>query len=264
MTRSVYPGMSWTGPRLALRRLLHAPLFTAVTLLTLAIGIGANTAIFSVVYGVLLKPLPFAEPERLVAVWHRAPGLGIEKLNQSPSTYLTVRDSGRVFQDIGIWTTNAVSITGRGEPERVGALLVTDGTLPLLGVVPAKGRLFTRADDSPGTPRRVILTHGYWQRRFGGSDIVGQSMTVDGEPLEIIGVLPATFRFLNENPSIVLPLQFDRTKIFVGNFSYQGDGTPQARRDAGAGQRRRWPPAAEAFPTTTRCRRVSRGRCMTT
>ena len=120
--------MSWTGPRLALRRLLHAPLFTVVTLLTLAIGIGANTAIFSVVYGVLLKPLPFAEPERLVAVWHRAPSLGIEKLNQSPSTYLTVRDTGRVFQDIGIWTTNAVSITGRGEPERVGALLVTDGT----------------------------------------------------------------------------------------------------------------------------------------
>jgi predicted permease len=214
--------MSWTGPRLALRRLLHAPLFTVVTLLTLAIGIGANTAIFSVVYGVLLKPLPFAEPERLVAVWHRAPSLGIEKLNQSPSTYLTVRDTGRVFQDIGIWTTNAVSITGRGEPERVGALLVTDGLLPLLGVVPATGRQFTRADDSPGTPRRVILTHGYWQRRFGGSDIVGHSMTVDGEPLEIVGVLPATFRFLNEDPSIVLPLQFDRTKIFVGNFSYQG------------------------------------------
>ena len=232
--------MHWTGLRLAIRRLLHAPLFTVVTLLTLAIGIGANTAIFSVVYGVLLKPLPFVEAERLVAVWHRAPGLGIEKLNQSPSTYLTVRDNGRVFQDIGIWTTNAVSITGRGEPERVGALLVTDGTLPLLGVVPARGRQFTRADDSPGTPRRVILTHGYWQRRFGGSDIVGQSMTVDGEPLEIVGVLPGTFRFLNENPSIVLPLQFDRTKIFIGNFSYQGiarlkPGVPleQANADVG-------------------------------
>jgi len=214
--------MSWTGPRLALRRLLRAPLFTAVTLLTLAIGIGANTAIFSVVYGVLLKPLPFAEPERLVAVWHRAPGLGIEKLNQSPSTYLIVRDEGRVFQDIGIWTGTAVTITGRGEPERVQGMLVTDGTLPLLGVVPMKGRLFTRADDAPGTPRRAILTHGYWQRRFGGSDVVGQSMTVDGEPLEVIGVLPPTFRFLNEDPAIILPLQFDRAKLFVGNFSYLG------------------------------------------
>ncbi|MBK5298695.1 MAG: ABC transporter permease [Vicinamibacteria bacterium] len=214
--------MRWTGLRLATRRLLHAPLFTVVTLLTLAIGIGANTAIFSVVYGVLLKPLPFAEPDRLVAVWHRAPGLGFEKLNQSPSTYLTVREQGRVFQDIGIWRTEAVSITGRGEPERVQGLMVTDGTLPLLGVAPTKGRPFTRADDAPGTPRRVILTHGYWQRRFGGADIIGQSMAVDGEPLEVIGVLPPTFRFLNEDPSIVLPLQFDRAKIFVGNFSYMG------------------------------------------
>jgi predicted permease len=211
-----------TGFRLAARRLLKAPLFTAVTLLTLAIGIGANTAIFSVVYGVLLKPLPFAEPDRLVAVWHRAPGLGIEQLNQSPSSYLIVRDEGRVFQDIGIWNGTAVSITGRGEPERVQGLMVTDGTLPLLGVVPLKGRLFTRADDSPGTPRRVIVTHGYWQRRFGGADIVGQTMTIDGEPLEVIGVLPPTFRFLNEDPSILLPLQFDRAKLFVGNFSYQG------------------------------------------
>jgi predicted permease len=214
--------MSWTGPRLAVRRLLRAPLFTSVTLLTLAIGIGANTAIFSVVYGVLLKPLPFAEPERLVAVWHQAPGLGIEKLNQSPSTYLITREQGRVFQDIGIWNNNAMSITGRGEPERVQGLQVTDGLLPLLGVVPSKGRLFTKADDSPGTPRRVLLTHGYWQRKFGGADVVGQPLNVDGEPLEIIGVLPSTFQFLNETPSILLPLQFDRSKIFVGNFSYQG------------------------------------------
>jgi predicted permease len=214
--------MSWTGSRLALRRLLHAPLFTVVTLLTLAIGIGANTAIFSVVYGVLLKPLPFAEPDRLVAVWHRAPGLGIDKLNQSPSTYLITREEGRAFQDIGIWNNNAVSITGRGEPERVQGLQITDGLLPLLGVVPVKGRLFTKADDSPGTPRRVLLTHGYWQRKFGGADIVGQSLNVDGEPLEVIGVLPSTFRFLNENPSILLPLQFDRAKLFVGNFSYMG------------------------------------------
>ena len=214
--------MSWTGSRLALRRLLHAPLFTAVTLLTLAIGIGANTAIFSVVYGVLLKPLPFAEPDRLVAVWHRAPGLGIDKLNQSPSTYLITREEGRVFQDIGIWNNNAMSITGRGEPERVQGLQITDGLLPLLGVVPVKGRVFTRADDSPGTPKRVLLTYGYWQRKFGGADVVGQSLNVDGDPLEIIGILPSTFRFLNENPAILLPLQFDRAKLFVGNFSYMG------------------------------------------
>ena len=111
--RFVYPGMSWTGPRLALRRLLHAPLFTAVTLLTLAIGIGANTAIFSVVYGVLLKPLPFAEPERLVSLWHRGTGHGHhEAESDARPTTSHIATKGRVFQDIGIWNDNAVSITG--------------------------------------------------------------------------------------------------------------------------------------------------------
>ena len=121
--------MSWTGPRLALRRLLHAPLFTAVTLLTLAIGIGANTAIFSVVYGVLLKPLPFAEPERLVGVWHTHRAWHRDA-QPGPSTYFTFRDAGRVFQGIGIWHTNAVSITGRAEPERVAGAARHRRTLP--------------------------------------------------------------------------------------------------------------------------------------
>ncbi len=214
--------MRWPSLRLAVRRLIHAPLFTAVTLLTLAVGIGANTAIFSVVYGVLLKPLPFAEPDRLVGVWHAAPGMGVDLLNQSPSTYFTYREQSRTFQGIGIWDTTAVSITGRGEPERVQALLVTHDTLPLIGTVPLRGRLFTEADDSPGTPQRVILTHAYWQRRFGGAEVLGQSLTINGGPSEIIGVLPQSFTFLRSEPALVLPLQFDRTKTFVGQFSYQG------------------------------------------
>ena len=201
---------------------MQAPLFTAVTLVTLAIGIGANTAIFSVVYGVLLKPLPFAEPDRLVGVWHAAPGMGVPLLNQSPATYFTYREHGRVFQDIGIWDTTTVSVTGRTEPERVQALTVTDGTLPLLGVVPAQGRLFTKADDTPGAPRRAVLAHGYWQRRFGGAGVVGHSIVIDGGPVEIIGVLPASFTFLDTDPALVLPLQFDRARTFIGNFSYQG------------------------------------------
>ena len=214
--------MSWTGPRLALRRLLHAPLFTAVTLLTLAIGIGANTAIFSVVYGVLLKPLPFAEPERLVSLWHSAPGMNIPLLNMSPSNYFTYRDEGRVFQGLGIWQGNAVTITGGAEPERLQALEVTYGTLPALGVTPQMGRGFGPADEVAGAPRRVLLTHGYWQRRYGGQPVVGQSIVVDGNPVEIIGVLPSSFAFLRTNPSLVMPLQFNRAELFVGNFSYQG------------------------------------------
>ena len=104
-----------------MRRLVRAPLFTIVTLITLAVGIGANTAIFSIVYGVLLKPLPFADPERLVGVWHKAPGTGFENLNQSPATYFMYRDFSRTFEDIGIYTGDSVSITGRGEPERLRA-----------------------------------------------------------------------------------------------------------------------------------------------
>ena len=94
--------MPWTAVRLAVRRLFQAPLFTTVTLITLAVGIGANTAIFSIVYGVLLKPLPFTDPERLVGVWHMAPGTGFENLNQSPATYFTYREHSRTFEDIGI------------------------------------------------------------------------------------------------------------------------------------------------------------------
>jgi predicted permease len=214
--------MPWTAARLAARRLFRAPLFTTVTLITLAVGIGANTAIFSIVYGVLLKPLPFTDPERLVGVWHRAPGTGFEELNQSPATYFTYREHGRTFEDIGTYRWDSVSITGRGEPERLRALMVTDGTLPLVGARALRGRLFTKADDSPGVPPRVILTYGYWLRRFGGADVVGQPITVDGKPLDIIGILPQSFSFLDSTASIVLPLQFDRSKTFVGNFSYRG------------------------------------------
>ena len=214
--------MPWTAARLAARRLFQAPLFTTVTLITLAVGIGANTAIFSIVYGVLLKPLPFTEPERLVGVWHFAPGTGFEDLNQSPGTYFTYRDHGRTFVDIGIHRGDSVSITGRGEPERLRALMVTEGTLPLIGTRPLRGRLFNKEDASPGVPQRVILTYGYWQRRFGGGNVIGQPITVDGKPLEIIGILPESFSFLDYTAAIVLPLQFDRAKTFVGNFSYRG------------------------------------------
>jgi hypothetical protein len=214
--------MPWTAARLAARRLVRSPLFTVVTLVTLAVGIGANTAIFSIVHGVLLKPLPFSEPDRLVGLWHKAPGTGFEQLNQSPATYFTYREDGRVFEDLGLYRWNSVSITGRGEPERIQALMVTDGTLPAVGVRPLRGRLFTREDDAPGAPARVILTYGYWQRRFAGADVVGQPITVDGMPLEIVGILPQSFRFLDSNTAIVLPLQLDRAETFIGNFSFRG------------------------------------------
>ncbi len=141
-----------------LRRLGQLPTFTAVALVTLAVGIGANAAIFSVIEGVLLKPLPYPNPDQLITVDHSAPGIGLGRTGAAPSFYFTYRDENRSFQDIGMWRSDTVSLTGLAEPEEVQSLDVTDGVLPVLGVQPALGRLFSRTDDSPGSPETVILT----------------------------------------------------------------------------------------------------------
>jgi predicted permease len=212
-----------TQLRHVIRRLLRTPTFTAVALLTLAVGIGANTAIFSVVNGVLLKPLPYAEPDRLVGVWHAAPGVNIKELNNGPSNYFTYREEGRTFVDMGLYGNDQVTVTGVAEPEHVPALDVTASTLPILGVSPFLGRTFSTSDDSPGTPETVILTYGYWQRRFGGDrSILGRHLTINGRAMEVIGVMPQSFRFMAQNPAIILPYQFDRAKIHIANFSYNG------------------------------------------
>ncbi|MEJ2184640.1 MAG: ABC transporter permease [Gemmatimonadota bacterium] len=198
--------------RHAARRLLRTPLFTLTAMLTLAVGIGANTAIFSVVNGVLLKPLPYPEPDRLVGLWHTAPGLGFNRVNQSPATYLTYRSDSKLLKDVALWSVSSLSVTGLDRPERVDALRVTDGFLPLLGVRPVLGRVFSREDDSPGTPETIMLSYGYWQRAFGGAkDVVGRTLTVSGRPAQIIGVL-------------LFPARFDPSAVVMGNFSYQAFG----------------------------------------
>ena len=208
-----------------IRRLLQTPLFTAITLLTLAIGIGANSAIFAVINGVLLKPLPYPHPEQLVDVNHTAPGVGMRDAGSAPFLNFTYRDESHVFQDVGLWRTDTYSITGLGQPEEVPSLVVTDGILPILGVQPLFGRLFLEPDTVPSAADTVILTYGYWQTKFGGDpSAVGKRMLADGKPRQIIGVLPASFRFLDQKPSLVFPLRFDRQKTFLGNFSYQGIG----------------------------------------
>ena len=209
--------------RQVLRRLGRAPLFTAITLITLAAGVGANTVIFSVLEGVLLKPLPYPHSERLIGVWHKAPGINIPDLNMAPSMYFIDREQGTTFQDIGAYTGDSFSVTGIGEPEQVNGLDVTDGTLPLLGVVPTVGRLFTREDDSPGTPETVLISYGYWHQKFGGEpSVIGRSITADGKPRQIIGVLPQGFHFLDEkDAAIIAPFKWDRSKMKLGNFSYR-------------------------------------------
>jgi predicted permease len=205
-----------------LRRLMRSPMFTAVTLATLAIGIGANTAIFSVIEGVLLKPLPYPHPEELAGVWHTAKGINIDDLNIAPALYFIYREEGRTFQDIGMWRGSSVSVTGLAEPERVETLEVTDGTLPTLGVSPILGRWFSKYDDSAKSPETVMLTYGYWQTRFGGDrSVIGRRILVDGEAREVIGVMPQSFQFLDLKPALITPMQIDRAQVQLGNFSYQ-------------------------------------------
>jgi predicted permease len=209
--------------RYGLRLFWKQPGFATAAVLTLALGIGATTAVFSVVYGVLLKPLPFHDPERLVGVYHRAPAINVPIVNHGPATYLTYRDEQRTFEGIGAWESDEVSITGRGDPEQVEALVVTASTLPLLKSQPVLGRLFTDDDDGAGAPLRVILTHGYWQRRFGGTpEIVGTALRIDGRPAEVIGVLPSSFKFLRTNAAVLLPMQLDEANVFRGiMFDFQ-------------------------------------------
>jgi putative ABC transport system permease protein len=210
----------WQDLRYAVRTSLKQPAFAVTAALTLALGIGATTAIFSVVYAALLKPLPFDEPETLVSLQQHAPhGAGT---NHGPGTYLTYRENQQAFEAIGAWDGAEVSITGGGDPERVEALRVSASTLPLLRVQPAAGRFFSAEDDTPGTPLRVVLTYGYWQRRFGGAEnAVGQSLVIDGNPAEVIGVLPSSFKFLRARPAVLLPMPLDVNRPRGISFGFQ-------------------------------------------
>ena len=197
------------------------PLFTSVAVLTLAIGIGANTSIFSVVQGVLLKPLPYPQSEAIVTIDHSAPGINLPSAGAAPFLYFTYREQGRTFQDVGLWNTGTVSVTDLAEPEEVPTLFATDGVLTILGAQPQLGRLFTRTDAAAGNPETVVLTSGYWHARFGGErSAIGRTLMIDSKPHEIIGVLPDSFRFLDRRVSVVVPYQFDRSKTFLGQFSF--------------------------------------------
>ena len=228
-------------------------MFTAITLLTLAIGVGANTVIFTVVDGVLLKPLPYPHPEQLTGVWYRAPGIKIQNVTMSPSFYFIDREQGTTFEDIGVYAGDSFDVTGAGEPEHVLGLDVTDGALPLLGVHPAAGRLFTRRDDSPAGAPTVVLSYAYWQKKFGGQTaVIGTSITLDGKARQIIGVLPQGFHFLDqEDAAIIAPFQWDQSKTKLGNFSYHAFARLKPGvtiEQAGADMARLIPIALRSFP----------------
>ena len=146
-----------------------------------------------------------------------------QPLQQSAGTYFMIRESGQSFEDIGLWQSGSATITGRGEPEQVETLFVTDATLPLLGIKPALGRLFTKEDDLPNGPNVVLISHRYWQRAFGGSpSAIGQSLMFNGAAREVVGVLPEDFRFLRADPLVVVPQKINRGTVHAAGFNYQG------------------------------------------
>src|SRR5688572_24592694 len=216
----------WRDVRFSLRTMLRKRATTAITLLTIALGIGATTAIFSLVNAVLFRPLPYPEPQALVGVWHASAlsGRELDNLGLSASMYLTYRDENRTFESFGVWNTGAASVTGVGDPEEVATLRVTSEILPALGVRPILGRWFSAGDDSPAGAETIVLTHDYWQRRLGGDpQVVGRIVTVDSRPREVIGVMPQGFTFLNFAPAVILPQRFDRGALPPNtSFGYQG------------------------------------------
>jgi predicted permease len=217
--RAIRPGMFLEtfaqDLRYTVRILRKSPGFTIVAVLTLALGVGANTAIFSIVNSVLLRPLPYAHAESLVEVGLDLPGINQFNWPLCPADYFTFREQSRAFQDIGLYYTGfgaslySANVTGLGRPEHVPSLGVTDEVLPILGVTPLLGRSFTRTDDEPGSSDTVMITYGYWHSKFGGDrSVIGKAIDVDGKPTTIIGVLPQRFRFLDmTNLGLLLPLR---------------------------------------------------------
>src|SRR5690349_17978233 len=195
--------------RFGVRMLRKNSGFTTVALLTMAIGIGANAAVFSVVNSVLLKPLNYPKPEELVALHQVAPGAaGLADFENglllSPSMYFTYAEQNRTFQSLGVWTTDISNVTGLEEPEQVRAVVVSDGVLQALGVAPRLGRWLMAADQTPRGPQRVLLGYGYWQRRFGGDrGVIGRNLMVDSQSVEIVGVMPKGFRFVDTDFDLV-------------------------------------------------------------
>ena len=196
--------------RYAIRRLLHEPGFSAVVVATLALGIGANTAIFSIVNEVLLRPLPYADPDRLVTLNHYYSNLdGLEASFAVPS-YRDVRERMRIFEAFAVSQPWNVNLTGRGQPEQLIGAKATAEYFKVFGVAPLYGRTFAAGEDQPGHEKVAVLSYGFWQRSFGSDpSVIGRKLLLDGEPYDVIGVMPATFHnFFNRETEVWAPAVF--------------------------------------------------------
>jgi predicted permease len=206
------------------RSLRRTPAFTITAALTLVVGVAATVSIATVVNGVLLRPLPYGNPDRLVGAWHDMAPINITRANQTWSTYLTYRRHTKTIEDIALYTEGAQNVSepgGAAEPQRLRAGFITASLVPVLQVPPLLGRSFTDDEDRPKGPAVVMISEGLWRARFGGApDVVGAKLEVNGSVREIIGVMPARFRFPEAATQLWLPLALDPSAAFPGGFSY--------------------------------------------
>ncbi len=214
--------------RLALRRLRKSPGFAITVLLTLAIGIGANTAVFTVVNRILLRPLPYPDSNRFVSLWLDAPGAGglanfSSGLQLSTSMSITFADHNHTLQSMGIWSPGTANVTGIATPELVQVVGISDGVLETLGIPASVGRWFSADDQQPRGAKSVMLSYGYWQRRFGSDpNIIGRSIQVDSENRTVVGIMPRGFRLVDHDFDLLIPLALDRHHQILAGFGYNG------------------------------------------
>lgn len=225
--------------RYGIRSLLKRPGFAAIAIITLALGIGANTAIFSVVNAVLLRPLPFADPDRLVMIWEDGSFAGFPRNSPAAANYVDVKNQNQVFEDVAAMDMRTFNITGDGEPEKVDAFGVTANFFPMLGVKPALGRFFSEEEDKPGANKVLMLNHGIWQQRYGGDkNIIGRELLLNGEKHTVVGVMPSGFQFLNSKVGMWVPIAFtaeglaSRGRHYLNVVARMKPGVSVAQADA--------------------------------
>ncbi len=222
--------------RYAARMLRKQPAFTIAAVLTLALGIGAYTAIFSIVNSIVLKALPYPKPEELVSLQHTAPGAAgmgnlASNLRLSASMYFTYAERTRTFSRIGVWAAGTSTVTGGGDPEEVRSIFVSEGVLEALSVPPLLGRALGAADQKPSAATRtVVLGYGFWMRRFGGdASVIGRTIIVNSNSREVVGVMPKDFRIVTAEPDLIVPFAFDRSTLMLPGFGFEAVGRLKPR-----------------------------------
>ena len=209
--------------RYGARILFKQPGFTLVAVITLALGIGANTAIFSLVNSILLQPLPFREPDRIVRLIQASPKLGLDTWGVSQANFGAYRDQNRSFETVAAYNSGGVNLTGIGEPERLPVTNATSDFFKVFGVNPMLGRTFVEGEDAPGKNTVCVISYAFWQRRFGGdANVVGQMLNLNNTPTQIVGVMPPEFKFPRLEIDLWVPLALDTKRTAPYFFTVVG------------------------------------------